>query len=444
MAGSLGDSVKLASSAQQREIGRLSCPFRRLEHNGTEAEHLPRLHGDVVAKFRFMSISIQCDMEPWWDRYRDSLASIGITLNELRGHVWVLPATTLPSSFPYAIRCPHEQPGLDTIYLRPYLTCGRDAEERDIVVKLVDKGSMEDKILRTLTEYPEMYDSSAFPNVLPPTAIIESPYEFNMVATPMWGSECNLLEIETVRDVLTFMRCTLTGLNFLHDKRIVHRDIHETNIATSWYCYSADSNHFSQSLRERRRADSVTYALYDFDCALQLPPETSLKDCRRPPMETTIGKPDYHPPDTWQGEVDYNPFAFDVACLGNLFVCYFANIVTTVPFLALLFAKMATLSAHERFSAAEALQFLREIEKGLTSDTLNSSVTVQEQRVYDLSDYPDLYWSQLDPELQRQWRSYRPPALSRVDRLLRRVCETATGWKFVMFVRRCLRAVFVL
>ncbi|KAL7281812.1 hypothetical protein ACG7TL_005135 [Trametes sanguinea] len=311
----------------------------------------------------------------------------------------------------------------------PYLTCGRDAKERDIVVKLIDKGSMEDKILRTLTEYPELYDSSAFTNVLPPTTIIESPYEFTMVATPMWGSECNLLEIETVRDVLTFMRCTLTGLTFLHDKRIVHRDIHETNIATSWYCYSADSNHFSQSLRERRRADSVTYALYDFDCALQLPPGTSLKDCRRPPMETTIGKPDYHPPDTWQGEVDYNPFAFDVACLGNLF-----NVVTNVPFLALLYAKMATFSAHERFTAAEALQFLREIEKGLTSDTLDSSVILKCQRVHDLSDQPELYWSRLSPELQRQWTSYRPTTPLWVDRLLRRISETASGWKFVMFL----------
>ncbi|KAI9067538.1 hypothetical protein FKP32DRAFT_1563508 [Trametes sanguinea] len=327
---------------------------------------------------------------------------------------------------------------------KSHLTCGRDAQQRDIVIKLVDKGTREDKILRALAEYPALYDSNAFPNVLPPTAIIESPYEFNLVAMPMWESRYKLLELETVRDVLTFMRSTLVGLAFLHEKRIVHRDIHEANIATNWYCYSSDRDHVSQSLRERRRTATVTYALYDFDCALQLPPETSLKDCRRPPMETTFGLPDYHPPDTWQGEVDYNPFAFDVACLGNLFVCHFANVVTTVPLLALLFAKMATLSAHERFSAAEALEFLREIEKDLTSGILNSSVTLTMQQDHDLSDHPDIYWSQLSPELQRQWSSYRPPSLSRIDRLLRWICETATGWKFVMFVRRCLRAASVL
>ncbi|KAI9068260.1 hypothetical protein FKP32DRAFT_172869 [Trametes sanguinea] len=118
MAVRLADSVQLAPSTQQRGNGWLSCFMGRLEnHADADAEHLPRLFDDTVKNLRRGGISIKCDMAPWWDRYRAPLASIGITLNELDGYVWVLPATTPPSSLPYAIRCTHEQPALDKIKL---------------------------------------------------------------------------------------------------------------------------------------------------------------------------------------------------------------------------------------------------------------------------------------------------------------------------------------
>ncbi|CDO75412.1 hypothetical protein BN946_scf184855.g15 [Trametes cinnabarina] len=367
---------------------------------------MPRLYEDTVRNLCTMTLSISSDMGPFWDGYRDPLASVGITLNELPSYAWVLPAVTPPASLPYATRCSHEQPPSDIIFLMPRLTCGRDAQQQDVVLKLIDKGTMEDQIYRTLSGFVELYDTHAFPCILPPIAIIESPYEFSFVAMPMWGSQYKLVELQTVRQILTFMRCALTGL------------------------------------REYLRSASVSYALYDFDCAVQLPPDTSLKDCRRPPLESTIGKPDYHPGDTWQGELDYNPFAFDVACLGNLFVYHFAEVITAVPLLAPLFAKMTTSRIDERFSAAEALEFLREVEQDLMPDLLDSGVALKVD--YDPVDHPDLYWSRLSPELQRQWNSHRPPPLSWANRLLRRLCTTTPGYKTVMFIRRCLRAIFTM
>ena len=71
------------------------------------------------------------------------------------------------------------------------------------------------------------------------------------------------------------------------------------------------------------RTSEVAFCLSDFDCAVQLPPGISLKDYRLPSIEGTIGTPMYHPADLHLAERDYNPFAFDVGCLGMLFLYHF-------------------------------------------------------------------------------------------------------------------------
>ena len=57
----------------------------------------------------------------------------------------------------------------------------------------------------------------------------------------------------------------------------------------------------------------------DYDQSIQLPPEVSLRDCRRPSDEAYSGWDLYKPDDLCNGQAEYNPFAFDVGMLGNLF-----------------------------------------------------------------------------------------------------------------------------
>ncbi|KAI9068259.1 hypothetical protein FKP32DRAFT_1642656 [Trametes sanguinea] len=441
----MAEPANVVSLNEQRSTPWLSCSFGHLqdveENTQTAEERMPPLLRETVHEMQRMCVSVDKDMEPFWNGYRTRLERLGITLNELGGAVWVLPMKTPPSRFPYATRCFHEQPQLEGIHLMSKFTCGRNAQQQDVVIKLVDKGSMEDRIYRTLAECHEPYDSHAFPYVLPPTAIIETPYKFLFVALPMWGSRYKLRELETVREVMTFLRCTLTALSFLHDKRIVHRDIHEINVMINWYCHVTDRDSHSQGLRAHCRSSSVAYALYDFDLALQLPPETSLRDCRRPSIESAMGIDDYHPGDAWQGELDYNPFAFDVGCLGNLFVYHFTEVIPTVPRLAILFARMTRSVVDERFSAAEALEFFREVEQSLTPEILDTGVTLKLD--YGPVDNPDMYWLRLSPEHQQQWVSHRPLPISWISRLLRRICGTDTGWRLVTFVRRCVRSISV-
>ena len=91
--------------------------------------------------------------------------------------------------------------------------------------------------------------------------------------------------------------------------------------------FRLDQDHrtgLKNDLREHRRGDNVLYALMDFNQSIQLPADTSLKTCRRPFDESYDGSEIYKPDDAHWGSPYYNPFAFDVAMLGNLFRFHFS------------------------------------------------------------------------------------------------------------------------
>ncbi|KAH9855109.1 hypothetical protein C2E23DRAFT_724790, partial [Lenzites betulinus] len=267
------------------------------------------------------------------------------------------------------------------------------------------------------------------------------PHGFSFVVMPMWTTSYRICmeDFDTIREIFTFIRCTLKGLSFLHDIRIAHRDIDDTNIAANWYCYDMKHrDHRLARILEHYRSPDAVYALFDFDLSLQLPPETSLKECRRPAEEAWIGKLYYHPRDVTQGEWEYNPFALDVACLGNIFLFSFAEAVAVVPLLAPLFGRMTFPSIDSRFIAEEALTFFREIEAGLDPDVLDSKVVLKDSEA--VLDDPDLYWARLSPEFQRHWRSHRPIPPSRTMRLLRWAMHRVPGaYKVITYVRKVLR-----
>ena len=87
------------------------------------------------------------------------------------------------------------------------------------------------------------------------------------------------------------------------------------NYYSLWH-YSLD---FSSRLSEYRRTSRILYCLFDFNLSVQFPLETPLHKCRL--VADTVVFPTT-PCAPWQmllGAYDYDPFAYDVACLGNMF-----------------------------------------------------------------------------------------------------------------------------
>ena len=94
-------------------------------------------------------------------------------------------------------------------------------------------------------------------------------------------------------------------------------------MAINCYRPGCDFERLRKDLFEHRKGSRVFYALLDFDQSIQLPAEVSVKDCRRPSWEANVGMALYKPDDGLMGEPYYNPFAFDVGTLGNLFRVHF-------------------------------------------------------------------------------------------------------------------------
>lgn len=126
------------------------------------------------------------------------------------------------------------------------------------------------------------------------------------------------------------------GLIFLHDHNIVHRVRlhHEVHSASSLITLYQDIsyanmlvNHYSSDLSALkslsrsgwRHSDvyfsRVKYCLMDFNLSLILPDGVR----RLPSRYAFVGCCPFHPLDICAGEYDYDPYAFDVGCLGNAF-----------------------------------------------------------------------------------------------------------------------------
>ena len=70
--------------------------------------------------------------------------------------------------------------------------------------------------------------------------------------------------------------------------------------------------------RTLRREGHLVYAFADFDISIMFPITATREECRLPSKPSLGGGYD-QPNDTSQGELNYDPFAYDVGCLGVLF-----------------------------------------------------------------------------------------------------------------------------
>lgn len=70
--------------------------------------------------------------------------------------------------------------------------------------------------------------------------------------------------------------------------------------------------------REFYASQKARFVLCDFDLSVIFPPDTPPAARVCPASESDWGSYRYHPPDAADGQTVYDPFAYDVACLGGL------------------------------------------------------------------------------------------------------------------------------
>lgn len=219
-------------------------------------------------------------------------------------------------------------------------------------------------------------------------------------------------------------------------------------------------NHFWLSLYDSHRAHlgqegQLAYALFDFDAAMMLKPGQ-----RRLPSHLSwiggISPPD----DTSQGELDYDPFAFDVGCLGVLItmvfkVCHLQGklvgpnssyrcafllqqICPYAPLLAPLMDNMVTPNIQDRFTASQALRFFEDLYPQLTLDQLNM-IPPRREIDADWSGDTSTRWDGLPEQFVQKWSIYRLPPTPLSMKILKRICDPDWGLELVQGVRRAIR-----
>ncbi|KAF8481430.1 kinase-like domain-containing protein [Gautieria morchelliformis] len=309
----------------------------------------------------------------------------------------------------------------------PRIAFAQDSLQRHTASRLTKKSSEEYKILQLLIKESSLQSLERFAGVLPPLDLVDLG-DHCIVVMPRWGEFA-------YHPVVDYMRYWLKGLSFLHKHYIVHRDIKPENILVNHF--AAFSNVTQNDLRRTlRRDDHLVYAIIDFDISIIFPPTATREECRLPSNLSWDGAYD-QPHDTKQGELDYDPFAFDVGCLGVLFCRQFQHFTRTVPMFAPLMDRMTTRDLSRRLTASQALDFLESFASELTQEQLQLPALPRGSNNPRYEAYDR--WEGLPDKFMKDWGHFREPKPTLQIILLRHICDYAWGYKLVQWLRRIHR-----
>lgn len=91
---------------------------------------------------------------------------------------------------------------------------------------------------------------------------------------------------------------------------------------TNFYSLMEYGERFSSRMQENRRDPRIQYALIDYNLSIMSGQDASEQECRLPADTAWVSALAF-PPDVLRGQYDYDPFAYDVGCLGNIFRFHF-------------------------------------------------------------------------------------------------------------------------
>jgi len=128
----------------------------------------------------------------------------------------------------------------------------------------------------------------------------------------------------------------------------------------------------------------------------------------------------------------FDPFKYDVACLGIHFSEAFWHAVPLVPLLAPLMDQMVTSNIQRRFTAAEALAFVEDIQSQLTP--------LQNSHPLPTKGDPQIWfeidkWTGLSDDFISKWSSFREDFYPPSKRILNWILQSETGYQFIFWCR---------
>ncbi|KAF8884752.1 hypothetical protein CPB84DRAFT_1788961 [Gymnopilus junonius] len=330
------------------------------------------------------------DRWQWWDSMHSWFAERGYTLydylpdgdNYRKFSHWK-PSRPCPGpiDFPYPYMGSDEDP---TDYGR--VIFAQDNEGRHLAIKLLKGGSEEVKISKSLKDESCLRDMETYS------------LRHWFVVMPRWGEVDYTPWFSTMYHAVSHMHCLL--------KDVAHR-----NILVNRLAYFRDRRKTFSMQFDLEKKEKLRYALFDFDRAILLDKETYGENPILPIHFVDRGF--YIPPyERLLGYPDFDPFKYDVACLGIYFDETFGDHIPDAPLLAPLIDRMLTANIEKRFTAAQALAFTEYI----LSNVSRTIPTYGKRRTWRGSYYERDRWKDLPEEFVTTWASYRDNSFSGMTR----------------------------
>ncbi|KAJ6606465.1 hypothetical protein DFH09DRAFT_9646 [Mycena vulgaris] len=242
----------------------------------------------------------------------------------------------------------------------------RDIRGRDVVIKLVSWGPTPSPELEVLAKFNMEPIRSDVRNHI--TRVLEflsfGPLTF--AAMPRWDGGWNH-SFRTVREVVHFIKDILEALDFMHEHRVVHRDLGPHNIGMNWV--TDDSTPYA-AVANMRHPSVARYTIFDFGIALIYPPGTALDAVK------VSGTGFFFNHLVENRELTpRNPFKFEVACLGSSIQGHLRQASIIIPALGPFFDKMTAHVEEERYTARQALEAIAVICGTLSDSQLDHILT---------------------------------------------------------------------
>ncbi|KAH6918532.1 hypothetical protein BKA70DRAFT_19754 [Coprinopsis sp. MPI-PUGE-AT-0042] len=206
----------------------------------------------------------------------------------------------------------------------------QDQSGRHVAIKIVARNTEELKILDWLKGQPlEVLKENC---IIPVLDILETSTHCFAVM-PRWGPGPWLPGPTLVYEVVSIIKSLLKALAFLHCNGILHRDISDTNMLLNHFSSHNDCEG-SLSRFILRHEKKALYAIFDFDISIMLP-EGVDRSRYRLPWHMAAHWGSYFIEDVSQGELVYDPFAWDVGVMGSLICMRYQHLATRLPSLPL-------------------------------------------------------------------------------------------------------------